>query len=457
MLDILRTIVALIVVQLLGAALLWALGVRARRFPLGYAQPALDFAVGAAMLAVMWTCAAPLGWHMTWWVPCAAAILLGLVAKGLSRRGGVHAAIAPNPSAGRASRGLTVALLALLTIVVIALGWRAYSTTMYWDARYIWAFKAKAMFIDGRLDRETFTNLARYRHTAPDHPIALPAAEALVYQFLGHVDERCAKLVDVVYWAGLTALIACYLRRRASWHWSLAIAALVSSVPILTYHASGGAADVPAAFCFLAAGVLLAEYADGRRIEDGVMSALMFGVGAATKSEGLTMAIGGAVALAIAWRLNRPAARPSQATAPLGAIVLPPLPWLGLRALWHIGSPQVSNMALRPLHELVPRLQAIASGLWAHLTDWPQWEATWPAICLGFVAWLIPRGRPRAVAFLWAVFLWQIGIDMAVYMLNPYDIQWTLAASLDRLLLQLMPLGLLAAACSVLAAPAGEG
>jgi len=42
-------------------------------------------------------------------------------------------------------------------------------------------------------------------------------------------------------------------------------------------------------------------------------------------------------------------------------------------------------------------------------------------------------------------------VDVVVYAVNPYEIHWTLSASLDRLLLQFMPLAVLAALVSLLA------
>ncbi len=438
---------------LLGAAVLEALGLRQRRWPLWYAQPGIDFAIGAATLAAIWVCAAPFGCQVLPWAPAivaAAAAAAALLQR--RRRRSRHAQHQAGSPPREQRRWVTAFFVFVLAAAVFGVGAQAYRSPMFGDGRYIWAFKAKVMFSDGRLDRGTFTDLARYRHTALDHPLALPATEALLYYVLGYIDERVAKLIGVIYLAGIGAVLASYLRRRMAWPWALAVSIVVCPVPMLAFYAGAGGADVPLAFHFLAAGVLLADYAEAGRAEDGIMSALLFGTGGTVKSEGLTMAVAGAFALAILWRLRRGTA--AQALAGVGALVLSVLPWVALRAAWGVPSAMIEGMHVRGFWQLYVRMDAIGQAVWERFTTWESWEAAWLAVLAGLLVWALARGRPRRLGYLWALLAWQLAVDVSVYLMNPYEIHWTLAASLDRLLLQLMPLGMVAAASAIAAAVA---
>ncbi len=326
----------------------------------------------------------------------------------------------------------------------------SFAEPLFWDGRYIWAFKAKAMFVDGQLDRETFSNLA-YRYTALDHPLSVPALQAWVYQSLGRVDERYGKLVGLIYWLGIGAMTACYLRRRVPVQWALASSGLVCLTPILVYYARSGGADVEQGFHLLAAGVLMAEWWEAQRRQDGVLAGLMLGTGALVKPEGLSIMLGGAVLFALLLRARGRRGFPS-GLAPIAlALAVPIAPWVALRLRWHIPSPMLGNMRLRPWAELGPRLATIAREVLHQAANWRLWELAWVIVAAGLVAYLWRRARPREALVFWVLVGWQFLVDVVVYAVNPYEIHWTLSASLDRLLLQFMPLAVLAALVSLLA------
>jgi hypothetical protein len=114
-------------------------------------------------------------------------------------------------------------------------------------------------------------------------------------------------------------------------------------------------------------------------------------------------------------------------------------------------------MELRPWPELLSRLRAIDHALLAHFRSWQHWELMWLFVALGLVAFVTSAGRQRSLALLWGLFFWQLGVYTGIYLFSPYDITWHLTTSLDRVLLHLAPLAVVAAASSLAAcgAPAG--
>lgn len=459
MLGLARVALALFFVWLLGALLLGGLGVRRRRWPLGYAQPAMDFAVGAAVLATLWTFAALFGWTMRRELVWVAALVLAIPAGIRAGRQPRNASEETKEGPASNPRTAWAGWLALLALVVVLAGIsaRAYAISMFWDGRYIWAFKAKAMFADERLDREAFSNLARYRYTHFDYPLSVPAVQAWVYQTQGHVDERRAKLVGIVYWLGIVALLAGYLRRRMTLPWALGLSLLACQVSVVAYHAGGGAADVPQAFHFLAGGVLLADWAERGRREDSLMAALMFGTGTLVKAEGLSMALGGALAFAAAWGWRLRQTGLGEVGLGFLAVGLPYLPWAALRVSWGIPSLQLTRSHFRPWPQMWERLALTIKSSVAELVAWSRWELAGPVILLGFIAYLFLSRRERAVGLLWGLLIWQYAVYVAVYLFSALDITLHLTTSLSRLLIHLMPLGMAAAVASLIPTPASTG
>lgn len=453
--DLALFLLALAVVWLAGASLLSLLGLRRRCWPLAYIQPAVDFAIGGFLLATIWVVAALVGAGVSRWVvyAVAGALAASAAVTGWRRRGRGRPA-EQAPPMPRSHLALTVALLVLLAVATIGAGDLSFRTRAFWDGRYIWGFKAKAMYLDGKVNKQTFTSAARYLYMAPHHPIGLPALEAWVYQNLGRVDERYGKLIGIAYWLGIAAALAAYLRRRTCWPIALAVSLLVAQAPQMVYHAGSGAADVPLAFCFLAAGLVLGDWFERGRREDGVMAALLLGSAGTIKPEAMTMCLGAGVVFCMGWWRGGER-RWTQLALPLLCLALPWLPWLALRWQWGMATVQGPQMAVKGWEEMVPRLVAVWGSLSAQVGVWPTWEVCWGFIALGLAAHLACRPRQAATSVLWALALWQSGAYVTVYLLSVHYIYWTLASSLDRLLIHLMPLAL-AAACGSLMRERGQ-
>jgi hypothetical protein len=454
-----RTALAMLVIWLLGALALSALGLRRRRWPLDYAQPAMDFAVGCGLLATLFTLAALVRWRLApelvYVLAFALAIPAGL--RSLRERSTERDEVEEVAPSTKWTPWASALLLLLLAALLLGITANAYTTTMFWDGRYIWAFKARALFADGGLTRETFTDLARYRYTHLDYPLALPAAQAWIYQCLGYVDERRGKLIGIVFWLGIVALLASYLRRRMTLPWALGLSLLACQAPVLVYHAEGGGADVPQAFCFLAAGLLLADWVERGRREDSMLAALMFGIGALAKAEGSSMAIGGAVMFAAAWWVRGRRVNSRSALLGPAALILPSLPWAALRRWWGIPSLQLAAMQLPPWPDLWSRFRATDHAILERFGAWQQWEFTWLFVGLGLLAYAVSAWRHRALAPLWGLVFWQLAVYAAIYTFSPYPIAWHLTTSLDRVLLHLAPLAIAAAGSSLAACGLAAG
>jgi hypothetical protein len=85
---------------------------------------------------------------------------------------------------------------------------------------------------------------------------------------------------------------------------------------------------------------------------------------------------------------------------------------------------------------------AFACKFWpgCHATGFTRWGLLWPLLAIATL-WILlatPRRQPRD--FFAALFLLGLGAYLSFYLLTPHNVEWHLTTSLDRLLLQLLPL-----------------
>lgn len=94
----------------------------------------------------------------------------------------------------RGNHGVIFALLVLCFLSVMSLG----SATESWDARSIWLFHAKRIYLDNNLLAQ-FDNYAAYSHN--DYPVLLPAMSATLASIIGHWNEVFPKTANILFMA----------------------------------------------------------------------------------------------------------------------------------------------------------------------------------------------------------------------------------------------------------------
>ena len=133
------------------------------------------------------------------------------------------------------------------------------------DARSIWGMKAKILFFQQGIYGEDFVESARL-HAHQQYPILVPLAETLICQSLGQFDDRWGKAIFPYLFVGMIFLFYFVLQRYFSRPYSLAGAAMLSSLPILVIFANGNAssgyADFPLSYFFTAFVVALLIWSD---------------------------------------------------------------------------------------------------------------------------------------------------------------------------------------------------
>ncbi len=383
-------------------------------------------------------------------LPLFAGLALAAVAAGWRRRSLAPAPDATGPPATLAAR---VALGAALAVAAVTFVRYHFDDPLgQFDAKAIWNVRALLLF---RAEESLEPIFAQLRYGHPSYPLLLPAGLAGQFALMGGDGVVLPAVQGVVFTAGVTAAVWAGIRLLGGGSSAAWGAAIVLSTPTTQRWGFGQCADVPLAYLLAITGVGLAlQLSDSRRHWwPAWLAGFSLGLLPWTKNEGVLL---GAL-LAAAWLAARArlpsAARPAVAPVALGA--LPGvLSLVAFKALW-APKDEISMFASGAIGRALDpeRWSVVARAFFGELSpaghaEWGlTWAATLVAAILGWRAW---RRRPP-MTFLGFALLGAWGTWFGIYLGTVHDPLWHLESSLDRLLLQLLPLTVIGAFSAVAA------
>jgi hypothetical protein len=312
-----------------------------------------------------------------------------------------------------------VDFFALLTPIAFAI----YATIVAvweWDFWAIWGLKARVFLERGGIDwrfLESRWNL--FVH--PDYPLLVPFAYDFAALVNGGWSDRWLGVL-FVGWAVAFLLVARELAGREVTPLAAALVGVVMSSAGMSMFV--GLAE-GALIAYLGAGVLFIRRA--MLFEDNAAwrhGAILLGLAACTKNEGLAMIVSVAIAIAIidARRVVR--------LWPAAAIALP---WLVLRALHRLPSDLVSGSPVAHVAAHASEAGTIFQLL--ARTTYPPW--LWAAMLLGLL--VLPMAARARERFVLLATLLQLLVYIAVYFVTPHDVAWHIRTSWTRLTMQVAP------------------
>jgi tetratricopeptide (TPR) repeat protein len=299
--------------------------------------------------------------------------------------------------------------------------------TGQWDAWAIWNKHAKFLAASDSW-RDAASPLLGATH--PEYPMLLPSIVARVWLMSGDTANAVPILIGLLFFAALVGLFVSALAiLKGTAAAALGGIILLSLQPLL-YWAASQYADVPLA-CLMTATLALIFIGSPAAL---VWAGFCVGMAAWTKQEGGPFA--GAVILAfLVWQPRR-SWRLLAGAAPLLLLAL----WFTLR----IAPPGI--FAPRPLAAELAlltdsnRYAIIGRALIDHLPGYPLILVALLAVTLR-----IERDRARAAAIWTAAtaLLLMLASYLAAYLVTPLDLNWHIANSMDRLIVQIWPAMLL--------------
>jgi hypothetical protein len=307
-------------------------------------------------------------------------------------------------------------------ILVIAaiplLGYALFATAApLWEFDFLsdWGLKGRVFWIARGIDWQ-FLEQASYRATHPDYPPLVPLCFDFFALVRGAWNDQALGLINVAFAAALLLIVhRVALEETLS---PLAAAAVTFAMVPLAAVPWIGIGEGPFV-AYTTAGLLLMR-------RNVTAAAVMLGLAAFTKNEGLTLIVAAAIALAVAGR-KRDVIR-------LWPAIAIPAPWLIARALHHLPTDIVTagvfGRIAERLADPAPLVQALQqASLGKHLL--------WIGLLLGIViAARVLWVRERFVLIALAL---QLVFYVVAYLATPHDIAWHVRWSWDRLVWHLMP------------------
>jgi len=350
--------------------------------------------------------------HVRWTLISVTIAALMLMLPLIRLRSTQHAALS--------TRLHIVDLFALVTPLCYAL-YATAAPLSEWDFWAIWGLKARVFLERGGIDWRFLTSpWNTFGH--PDYPLLLPFTYDFVALAGGGWSDRWLGFLFVA-WALAFLLVARDLAAREA---TPLVAALVTFAlsPLALSHFVGLAEGTLIAY--IGAGVLFVRRA--MIFDDDVAwrhGAILLGLAACTKNEGLAMLASTAIAVVVSdvrrWtRVLR--------LWPAAALALP---WLLLRALYHLPTDVVGGSIGARLLARLPEWSAILSLLVANL--YQPWF--WIALLVGIVA--LPFAARKRERFVLLATFFQLIFYVCAYFVTPFNPVWHIVTSWPRLTAQI--------------------
>lgn len=376
---------------------------------------------------------------------CLAAVFLYLVKKRDSSASPDFSPI-PNssPTLSRIVAAAFYVAFALTSIVFIIFIWR--QPHGQFDATAIWNMRARFIFRGGAHWTDAFSNALSWSH--PDYPLLLPLSITRCWAYVGKDLLIAPALLAVLFTlatVGLLVSSVALLRSRSQGF----LAGLVLLGPFLFVRVGiSEYADTPLSFYLLAVLVLLClqDRTSDNNYSFLVLAGLMAGLATWTKNEGwlfVVSIIGARFAVIILSKGLKVYLRQmlsfSAGLIPILLIVVyfkmrlaPPNNLVAAQELAPAGN------KLLDFH----RYALILKACFTQFAGFDRWYLH-PAYLLFIYPWLLGmsvNGKERAGLATSAVALSLILTGyFFIYVTSPYDLNWHLNSSLDRLLIQLWP------------------
>jgi len=311
------------------------------------------------------------------------------------------------------------AMLLLLFALVAIVGYALYATLApppEFDYLADWGLKARAFFEVRSIDWQ-FLGRAIPRDTHPDYPLLLPMTYDFIAILRNGWSDAFLGAVHVAFAVALLLVIhGTALKETRS---RIAAAFITAALVPLAATPWIGMAEGP--FVAYATAALLLV-----RRGDVTFGAILLGLAASTKNEGLTLIVAAAIGLACARRARE--------VVRLWPAIVIPLPWLIIRSLHQLPTDIVTGSVISRVVAHLRNPRPLIDALAAASLGKPL---LWIALSVGIV--IASRTLATRERFVLITLFVQFVCYLGAYVASPYDVVWHVTYSWERLVAHLTP------------------
>ena len=353
--------------------------------------------------------------------------------------------------------GACLGLAAVLAVAFYALAFNNFE----WDAYMLWGYKARVVSTHPVRQAGYFHN-PQYAPLHQSYPLLASFLMAAVNGLSGDLRETSVKLIFPMFYLTFGLLLYAGVRTQLRGVPAMVVWLLGFCSPAVVRWAGSGYVDICLASFHVGVVVGLLYWRRSPSWRAAVIPAIFAASAAFTKNEGLGLyavyALGAAV-LALAPRGRRKQRLASLLPFPIIAGLLI-LPWLVFRqGLPALDENYLAHLSLATVAGNLGRLGVILPGLARRMFLTWDWNGIW-ALALMALAFSWYAGKRAEAVFLWTVLLAHLGLYAMVYLIGPTPPTEAIASSSQRLLLHVLPTGVLIVAmqwrCLAAAAYAGR-
>ncbi|MDP2912474.1 MAG: hypothetical protein Q8N91_00515 [Candidatus Omnitrophota bacterium] len=339
-------------------------------------------------------------------------------------------------------------LISAIAIIIIYTGFRTMVKPIEsYDAVGIHSLKSKIFFINRSIPPDFFTGIGRSAIPHPDYPLNIPLIETFLYVCIGSLNDQLVKVIFFLYFISILTILYYAIRRFADYNYALLFTFLLASISQFNSFATNAYLEVPLAYyCFASALYLILWIEDRSRTSCLILSALMSGLAAWTKNEGLLYCV---VYTAIVSAYLAAKRRQTGAAkifllpaAYLMIIALISAPWFLVKWRYGLTNSDVSmpsSPVIFVLFKNLWKMGPMAYDFQKQIFGPKKWNIIW-ILALATFALKSKRAFGPVMKYITISILAVIAGYFAVYAVSRIDIRFLLRTTWSRFILHFLPL-----------------
>ena len=216
-----------------------------------------------------------------------------------------------------------------------------------YDAVAIYAIKSKIFYLARSIPSEYFSVLAGiFPHS--DYPLNIPLFQTFLYMAMGNFNDQLVKLVFPLYFVAVLVMLYFAVKRIGGSLYALLFTFVLATIAQFNAYAANGYIDLPLSFyCFTSLLLLLEYFGDTKKAYCAVLSAIMTGLAAWTKNEGMLYCVINISLFLIFLAMNRKKIALREIGGLFvyaGIIFIIYSPWLWAKAVYGLSNADVGSM-----------------------------------------------------------------------------------------------------------------
>lgn len=335
-------------------------------------------------------------------------------------------------------------IIPVIALIFLYFSFHALVTPLsYWDSWAIYGFKAKALYLNQGIPLGFFTDSTKaYAHL--DYPLLLPLLEAWAYTALNSWNDQLVNIIFLAYFLSLLVIFYFNLKPLIGERFSLLLTLFLVTIPRFTLFMSSSAyADVPlTVYYFVSLACLFRWFYVSQGRGFLYLSAICLGLAAWTKNEGAVICLVNFFLFIVLVLARDRAGKESFLLIGrcAGIILAIILPWLVFKGVFHVSSYLINgqNISLGVLGSNLGRIPVIFKSFVNNAFRIGDWNLFWFTAAAAVVLSLKRNFSWATGTVLLSLLLYFLSW-IFIYLVTPLEINWHLANSMDRLLIQVSP------------------